>query len=206
MSWMRKDVRGLEETGTVCWAVVGLRLIPAGVLLGALCLLAGSTPALILLFLALPGGALASHPPGAAFIGQAAKPPPGLIGDPWQESTPFVCVLAPAGFQAVFLSFLHRDALPHGSVGSQPNLSLLLCPALAPFLANPPPRGFMMKRRMPKRVHPFFGDQNAPGVGVLVRGGGSSVRGMLCKGTAAASPAPAPAPASRCSACSCLWK
>lgn len=72
---MRKDVRGLEEMGMVCWAAVGVQLIPAGVLLGALCLLAGSTPALILLFLSLPSGALVSHPPGFAFIRQAAKPP-----------------------------------------------------------------------------------------------------------------------------------
>lgn len=125
MSWMRTDVRGLEAMGTACWAAAGVQLIPARVLLAALCLLAGSTLALMLLFLSLPRGSRASHPPGSAFIGQAAKPP----GPDWRSLAGVYALwwcLGSHGLPGCLLLPLAQDTHPHGSMGSQPNLSLLL--------------------------------------------------------------------------------
>ena len=201
MSWMRKDVRGLEEMGMVCWAAVEVRLITAGVLLGALCLLEGSTPALILLFLSLPRGMLVSHPPGSAFIRQAAKPP----GPDWRSLAGVYALrlcLGSRGFSGCLLLPLAQDALPHGSMGSQPNLSLLLCPSVAPLLANHR-RAFTMREGCLSEFI-LFGIKMLPGWGFWREEEEGSFHRclgrMLCKRTASASATPAAA--NQCSACS----
>ena len=155
----------------VCWAAGGVRLIAAGVLLGALCLLAGSTPALILLFLSLPRGTLASHPPGSAFIWPAAKPP----GPDWRSlagvyALPFGYILAPASFLAACVSPSLQMPFPTDPGGhSQTSAS-----SFAPLLLSDHHQAFMVKRRTPKRIHPFGGSKCSQGGGFGEGRGGTA--------------------------------
>lgn len=124
-----------------------------------------------LLFLSLPRGTLASHPPGSAFIRQAAKPP----GPDWRSLVGVYALrlcLGSHGFSGCLLLPLAQDALPHGSMGSQPNLSLLLCPPVAPMLANQP-RAFTMREGCLSEFI-LFGIKMFPGRGFWREEGGAA--------------------------------